>query len=197
MNFAPCASPKSTSVLTSLPRSSEPKMMTRPFSFFSASRICVSASRVSCGVTTASAAASLPARNCTKLPSEPGAICANAVACRRSLMGYEFTTYSLARCRRTLVRICQASSGCCSVGLLPISRIAGASKTSRIEAVAFGFAGQRRGESREVGGAMMVNVVGAQHQARELLQQVVLFVAGAVRADDADGGRAVAGQALP
>ncbi len=35
---------------------------------------------------------------------------------------------------------------------------------------------QRRGESREVGGAMVVDVVRAQHQPRELLQQVVLFV---------------------
>ena len=48
------------------------------------------------------------------------------------------------------------------------------------------LAGQRRSESREVGGAMMVDVVGAQHQARELLQQVILFVAGAVGADHAD-----------
>ena len=34
---------------------------------------------------------------------------------------------------------------------------------------------------------MVVDVVCAQHCARELLQQVILFVGGAIRADDADG----------
>ena len=36
---------------------------------------------------------------------------------------------------------------------------------------------------------MMIDVVCPQHQARELLQQVVLFVGGAIRADDANRGR--------
>ena len=48
------------------------------------------------------------------------------------------------------------------------------------------LARQRRGEGREVGGAVVVDVVGAQHQPRELLQQVIFFVAGVVGADDAD-----------
>ena len=72
------------------------------------------------------------------------------------------------------------------MGSFPISRIAGALNTSRMLAVASGLSRQRRGESREVGGAVMVDVVGLQHHARELLQQVILFVGGAVRADDAD-----------
>ena len=59
------------------------------------------------------------------------------MAWRRSLISFELTTYSFARCSRTLLRICQASSGCRSVGSLPINRIAGAFSTSRIEAVAF------------------------------------------------------------
>src|SRR5574341_1086254 len=37
---------------------------------------------------------------------------------------------------------------------------------------------------------MMIDVVGAQHQPRELLQQVVLLVGSAGGADDADGGAA-------
>src|SRR5258708_17298434 len=37
----------------------------------------------------------------------------------------------------------------------------------------------------------MVDVVGAQHRARELLQQVILLVGGVVGADDADGVAAV------
>src|ERR1019366_1809381 len=49
---------------------------------------------------------------------------------------------------------------------------------------------QRRGESREVGCAMVVDVVGSQYQARELLQQVVLFVRGAVGSDYSDRRRA-------
>src|SRR5664279_3085938 len=43
---------------------------------------------------------------------------------------------------------------------------------------------------------MVVNVVGAQNQPRELLQQVIFFVAGAVGANHADSGGAVAGQHL-
>src|ERR1019366_5299424 len=62
MNFAPCARPKFTSAVTSLPRSSDPKITTRSFSFLSASRIRDRVSRVSCGPMTASAAASLPAQ---------------------------------------------------------------------------------------------------------------------------------------
>ncbi len=38
-----------------------------------------------------------------------------------------------------------------------------------------------------IGGAVVVDVVGAEHRARELLQQVGLFVGEAVAADDADG----------
>src|SRR5271165_743929 len=55
------------------------------------------------------------------------------------------------------------------------------------------FSSQRGSESREVGSAMMVDVIGSQHQARELLQQVVLFVAGAVGSDDPDGTRTTVG----
>ena len=48
-------------------------------------------------------------------------------------------------------------------------------------------AGERAGEGGIVGGALVVDVVGAEHGAREFLQQVILFVGGAVGADDADG----------
>ena len=57
-------------------------------------------------------------------------------------------------------------------------------------AQAGGFAGmacERAGEGGVVGGALVVDVVGAENGAREFLQQVILFVGGAVGADDADG----------
>ena len=54
------------------------------------------------------------------------------------------------------------------------------------------MAGEGAGKGRVVGGALVVDVVGAEHRARELLQQVVLFVGGAVGADDADGRAALA-----
>ena len=69
------------------------------------------------------------------LPSAPAGICMKLAACRRNLIGFELITYSRALCSRTLLRICQASSGCCSVGSFPISRIAGAVNTSAMLAV--------------------------------------------------------------
>ncbi len=50
-----------------------------------------------------------------------------------------------------------------------------------------GVAGEGAGEGRVVGGALVIDVVGAENRAREFLQQVILFVGGAVGADDADG----------
>ena len=82
------------------------------------------------------------------------------VAWRRSLIDCEFTTYSFARCSRTLFRICQASSGCCSVGSLPISKIAGALNTFRHAGGCVRLAAQRRRQGREVRRAVMVHVVG-------------------------------------
>ena len=38
---------------------------------------------------------------------------------------------------------------------------------------------KRRSQSREVGRTMMINIVGVQHHARELLQQIIFFVGGA------------------
>ena len=49
-----------------------------------------------------------------------------------------------------------------------------------------GFAGERRGESRKIGRTVVVDVVGLQHHARELLQQIALFIGGSRRADHAD-----------
>src|SRR5215472_7817403 len=45
-----------------------------------------------------------------------------------------------------------------------------------------------RGESREVGRAVVINVVGAQHGPRKLLQKVVLFVGRALRTNHGGGG---------
>ena len=50
--------------------------------------------------------------------------------------------------------------------------------------------GERAGEGGVVGCALVVNVVGDENRARELLQQVILFVGGAVGTDDADGAAA-------
>ena len=58
---------------------------------------------------------------------------------------------------------------------------------SRRLAVLPGMAGEGAGEGCVVGRALVVDVVGAENRARKLLQQVVLFVGGAVGADDADG----------
>jgi hypothetical protein len=46
-----------------------------------------------------------------------------------------------------------------SVGSLPISRIAGAFSTSRIEAVLSGLAMKRRRQGREVGRPVMIDVI--------------------------------------
>ena len=51
------------------------------------------------------------------------------------------------------------------------------------------MAGEGAGKGGVVRGALVVDVVGAENGAREFLQQVVLFVGGAVGADDADGVR--------
>ena len=48
-------------------------------------------------------------------------------------------------------------------------------------------AGERLGEGDVVGRAVVVDVVGAEDRAGELLQEVGLFVGEAVAADDADG----------
>ncbi len=45
---------------------------------------------------------------------------------------------------------------------------------------------RRLGKRGIVRGAVMVNIVGADHHPRKLLQQIVLFVGGAVGADDAE-----------
>ena len=51
---------------------------------------------------------------------------------------------------------------------------------------------KRRSQSREVGRTMMIDIVGAKHYARELLQQIIFFVGGTRRADYADRLPAIA-----
>ena len=60
-----------------------------------------------------------------------------------------------------------------------------------MEAVAFVFSSQRRCESRVIGGAVMIDVVGLQHHAGEFLQKIIFFVCRPVRANDANGLSAV------
>ena len=43
-----------------------------------------------------------------------------------------------------------------------------------------------------VGRAVVVDVIGAQHQARKLLQKIIFLIGGSVGADHADGRAAVA-----
>ena len=64
--------------------------------------------------------------------------------------------------------------------------MAGAVSKSRMLAVRAVLPCKRCGEGREVGGAVMVDVVGLQHHARKFRKQVILFVGGAIGADDAD-----------
>src|SRR5271165_6579624 len=89
----------------------------------------------------------------------------------------------------------------CQQGMLFGGIIADQQNGRRVLYVAHGrrcvrFSCKRRGKGREVGGAVVIDVVGAQHQPRKLLQQVVLFVAGAVRTDDADRSRTSIGEGL-
>src|SRR5450631_2025733 len=49
------------------------------------------------------------------------------------------------------------------------------------------MAGDGASKGGVVGGAVVVDVVGAEHGAGEFLQEIVFFVGGAVGADDADG----------
>src|SRR5581483_2636125 len=48
------------------------------------------------------------------------------------------------------------------------------------------FSAKRRSKSREVRRAMVVDIVGLQHRARKLLQEIVLFVGGPIGANDSD-----------
>ena len=73
------------------------------------------------------------------------------------------------------------------VGSPPTIRIAGAVRVSRREAVRSFCAGERLGEGDVVRSAVVVDVVGAEDRAGELLEEVGLFVGEAVAADDADG----------
>ena len=50
-------------------------------------------------------------------------------------------------------------------------------------------AGERIEERRQIAGAVMIDVLGAQPLPRELRQEEILFVGGVVRADDAEASR--------
>ena len=50
---------------------------------------------------------------------------------------------------------------------------------------------QRGGKPSVVRGAMVIEIVRAERDAREAVQQIIFFVRGVVRADHADGGGAV------
>ena len=56
--------------------------------------------------------------------------------------------------------------------------------------------GEGLGERRIIRRAVMVDIIGSQHQTRELLKQIILFVRGAVGTDNADCIRAVASDDL-
>ncbi len=56
---------------------------------------------------------------------------------------------------------------------------------------AFGVRAQRGGEAGVIRGAVVIDIVGAERGAREAIQQIIFFVRGVVRADHADGVRAV------
>ena len=71
------------------------------------------------------------------------------------------------------------------MGSLPRSRTAVAPAKSRSEAS--GFAVERGGKGGIVGGAVVVDIVGGEDGAGELLEEIGFFVGGPVRADDADG----------
>ena len=79
-----------------------------------------------------------------------------------------------------------ASSGCSFGGVAADEQDGrGGGRVAQTAAVAV-MAGEGAGKGGVVGGAVVVDVVGAENRARKLLQQVVLFVGGAVGADDAD-----------
>ena len=50
----------------------------------------------------------------------------------------------------------------------------------------FWLARKRSGEGREVGSAVVIDVVCAQHHPRELLQQIIFFIRRARRAHDSN-----------
>ncbi len=56
-----------------------------------------------------------------------------------------------------------------------------------------GVRAERGGEAGVIGGAMMIEIVGAERDAREAIEQVIFFVGGVIRADHADGAAAVRG----
>ncbi len=56
-----------------------------------------------------------------------------------------------------------------------------------------GARAQRGGQADVIGGAMVIEIVGAERDAGEAVQQVIFFVCGVVRADHADGAAAVRG----
>ncbi len=70
----------------------------------------------------------------------------------------------------------QAVAGAWLVGSPPTSRMAGAVRMSRSEAVRPVLCLRELGEGDVVGGAVVVDVVGAEDGAGELLQEVGLLV---------------------
>ena len=60
-------------------------------------------------------------------------------------------------------------------------------RTGEVAERSFGFAAERGGKGRIVRGAVMVDVIGGEDGAGELLEEIRFFVGGPVRADDADG----------
>ena len=54
-----------------------------------------------------------------------------------------------------------------------------------------GFGAKRGEQAGVIGGAVMIDVVGAERGAREAAEQIIFFVGGVIRADHADGGSAV------
>ena len=55
----------------------------------------------------------------------------------------------------------------------------------------FALRAERGDEAGVIRGAMVIEIVGAERDAREAIQQIIFFVRGAIRADEADRGRAV------
>ena len=122
------------------PRNSEPKMMSSFCSARSASRKAARALDAGEVGVVRRRGSGLRRRN------RPRECAGNALACRRSLMSH--SVHEEERGMRSAGRWCaafQASTGCCSVGSLPRSRMAGAVPGVAQGSSAIAFAGDARG----------------------------------------------------
>ena len=97
------------------------------------------------------------------------------VACRRSLIDCELTTYSLRAMQSHIVANLPGQQRMLLRRIVPNQQNRRRGKNIGHAGGRIWLAAQRRRQGREVGRAVMIDVVGLQHYARELREQIMLL----------------------